>query len=155
MTREVPLDPNTSGENMAVLNRKDEVHLKMEAEEGKPRVGIVSFEKRGHPRFSVDLPIEYKQVNSVIGHAGHTINGSEEGLLVYLPEKIEIGRHLWLRLFFVSGSGLNTIEMLTEVVWRDVHLGKNWGDYRSGVKFVEISTENLNNLKEFLKGLSE
>ena len=140
---------------MVDLNWNDEVHLKKEAAEVKPRVGIVSFEKRGHPRFSVDLPIEYKQVNSIIGHAGHAINASEGGLLVYLPEKIEIGQYLWLRLFFVSGSGLNAIEMLTEVVWRDVHLGKNWGDYRSGVKFVEISTENLTSLKEFLKSLSE
>ncbi len=126
----------------------------MEVREVKPRVGIVSFEKRGHPRFSVDLPIEYKQINSVIDHASHTVNGSEGGLLVYLPEKVEIGQYLWLRLFFVSGSGLNTIEMLTEVVWRDVHPGENWGDYRSGVKFVQISTENLNNLKDFLKSLS-
>jgi hypothetical protein len=128
------------------LKLNDEVHLKMKGEAVKPRVGIVSFGKRGHPRFSVDLPIEYNQVNSPIGHAGRAINASEGGLLVYLPEKMEIGQYLRLRFFSVSGTELNTTEMLTEVVWMDVHLGKNWGDYRSGVKFVEISTEDLNSL---------
>lgn len=127
----------------------------MEEKETKPRVGILNFEKRGHPRFSVDLPIEYYQINSSSSHAGRVINASEGGFLVYLPEKMEIGQHLRLKLFFVSGSELNTIEMSTEVVWRDIHLGKNWGDYRSGVRFVDISTKDLNTLKTFLVSLSE
>jgi c-di-GMP-binding flagellar brake protein YcgR len=127
----------------------------MEEKETKPRVGIVNFEKRGHPRFTVDLPIEYYQINSSSSHAARVINASEGGLLVYLPEKMEIGQHLRLKLFFVSGSELNTIEMSTEVVWRDTHLGKNWGDYRSGVRFVDISTKDLNTLKTFLVSLSE
>jgi c-di-GMP-binding flagellar brake protein YcgR len=127
----------------------------MEESQTRPRVGIVNFEKRGYPRFKVDLPIEYSQVNSPISQTGRAINASEGGLLVYLPEKMEIGQHLQLKLFFVSGSELNTIEMLTEVVWRDIHLGKNWGDYRSGVKFVDISTADLNRLKDFLVSLSK
>jgi c-di-GMP-binding flagellar brake protein YcgR len=127
----------------------------MEETQTRPRVGIVNFEKRGHPRFKVDLPIEYSQVDSPIGQAGRVVNASEGGLLVYLPEKMEIGQHLQVKLFFVSGSELNTIEMLTEVVWRDIHLGKNWGDYRSGVKFVDISTADLNRLKDFLVSLSK
>jgi len=127
----------------------------MEESQTRPRVGIVNFEKRGHPRFKVDLPIEYCQVNSPFSQTGHAINASEGGLLVYLPEKMEIGQHLQLKLFFVSGSELNTIEVLTEVVWRDIHLGKNWGDYRSGVKFVDISTADLNRLKDFLVSLSK
>jgi len=127
----------------------------MEETQTRPRVGIVNFEKRGHPRFKVDLPIEYSQVNSPIGQTGRVVNASEGGLLVYLPEKMEIGQHLQLKLFFVSGSELNTIEMLTEVVWRDIHLGKNWGDYRSGVKFVDISTADLKRLKDFLVSLSK
>ena len=127
----------------------------MEEKETKPRVGILNFEKRGHPRFTVDLPIEYYQINSSSSHAGRVINASEGGLLVYLPEKMEIGQHLRLKLFFVSGSELNTIEMSTEVVWRDIHLGKNRGDYRSGVRFVDISTKDLNTLKTFLVSLSE
>ena len=127
----------------------------MEANGTKPRVGIVNFEKRGYPRFTVDLPIEYYQVNSPISHAGRVTNASEGGLLVYLPEKMEIGQHLRLKLFFVSGSDLNTIEVLAEVVWGDIHLEKDFGDYRFGVKFRDISTEDVDRLKNFLGSLAK
>ena len=120
-----------------------------------PRVGIVNLERRGYPRFTVDLPIEYYQVNSSPGTTGRATNASEAGLMVYLPEKVEIGQHLQLKLFFISGSDLNTIEMLTEVVWMDIRLGKGWGDYRFGVRFTDVSSEHWNKLQMFLKSVSE
>ena len=127
----------------------------MEKEEKttKPRYGIVNFEKRRHPRFSIDLPIEYSKSDSIVKH-GLAANASEGGLLVYLPERMEIGQHLTLKSFFSSGHELKTIETLVEVVWIDIHLGKDWGDYRTGVKFVDISPEHLDTLKTFLKSLS-
>ncbi|MGD0916218.1 MAG: PilZ domain-containing protein [Thermodesulfobacteriota bacterium] len=127
----------------------------MEEKGTKPRVGIVNFERRGYPRFTVDLPIEYYQASSTISHSGRVINASGGGLLVYLPEKMEVGQHLQLKLFFANGSKLNSIEMLTEVVWRDIHLGRDGGDYRYGVRFVDIAAEELDRLKQFLVGLSQ
>lgn len=121
----------------------------------KPRVGILNLERRSRPRFAVDLPIEYHQINTSVSHTGRAINASEGGLLVYLPEQMEIGQHLRLKLFFASGSRLNGIEMLTEVVWMDIHLGKGWEDYRCGVRSVDIFHEDLGRLKKFLKSLSE
>jgi hypothetical protein len=127
----------------------------MEKEEKptKPRYGIVNFEKRQHPRFNVDLPIEYSKSDLIVKH-GRAANASEGGLLVYLPERMEIGQHLSLKSFFSSGSELKTIETLVQVVWVDIHLGKDWGDYRTGVKFVDISLENMDTLKTFLKSLA-
>jgi len=119
----------------------------------KPRYGIVNLEKRQHPRFSVDLPVEYSPTDLSIDQ-GRAVNASEGGLLLYLPEKMDIGNHLRLRLFFPTGSGLNTIETLVAVVWLDLHLGKDWGDYRAGVKFVEISAGDMDRLKNFLRSLS-
>lgn len=97
----------------------------MKTERGeKPRVGIVNLERRNHRRFNIDLPIEFYQIHSPISYSGRAVNASEGGLLVYFPEQTEVGQHLRLKLFFVSGSGLNSIEMLTEVAWKDIHLGK-------------------------------
>jgi c-di-GMP-binding flagellar brake protein YcgR len=118
------------------------------------RYGIVNIERRKYPRFSIDLPIEYYQMDSPVPHAGRAINSSEGGLLVYFSEPIEIGQHLKLKLFFSSESELNTLEALVEVVWRDIHLDKEWGDYRSGVRFLDISSEDLNKLKKFLSHLA-
>ncbi len=121
--------------------------------ETKPRYGTVNFEKRKHPRFSVDLPIEYDRTDVSVKQ-GHATNASEGGLLVYLPEQMEIGNHLKLKIFFTMGSELHTVKTLVEVVWTDIHLGEDWGDYRTGVRFVEISTEDLSKLKKFLKNLA-
>jgi c-di-GMP-binding flagellar brake protein YcgR len=125
-------------------------------EEGiKPRYGIVNFERRKHPRFNVDLPIEYYLINSRAGSRGRAMNVSEGGLLVYLPEEVAIGQHVQLRLYFPSGSELNAIDMVAEVAWVDLHLEKGWGDYRSGLRFIEISSEHLSLLKKLLRNLSE
>ncbi len=124
-----------------------------EEKETKPRYGTVNFEKRNHPRFNIDLPVEYSRTDLFIKH-GRAINASEGGLLLYLPEQMEIGQPLRLKLFFTSGSELNAIETLVEVVWMDIHLGKDWGDYRTGVRFVEISMEDMEKLKNFLRSLS-
>jgi len=129
----------------------------MEIKEGerKSHIGIVNFERRVYPRFNIDLPIEYQILSSSTIREGRALNASEGGLLVYFSEKIDIGQLLKVKLFFAMGSKLNSIEMVMEVVWQDLHLGKDWGDYRTGMKFVDISPESLNRLKDFLRSLSE
>jgi len=129
--------------------------METEEKETKPRTGVVSFEKRKYPRFSIDLPIEYYRINSSVSQTGRALNISEGGLLIYFPEQMEIGQHLRLKLFFSLGSELNTIEMLAEVVWMDIHLGKDWGNYRSGVKFIDVSSEDIRKLENFLMHLSK
>jgi c-di-GMP-binding flagellar brake protein YcgR len=127
----------------------------MVEKERKPHYGIVNFERRKYPRFNIDLPIEYAFLPSSVSHPGRTLNASEGGLLVYLSEKVEINQLLQLKLFFPSGSELRGLELIAEVVWMDIHLGKDWGDYRCGLRFVDISPEGLNQLKRFLRSLSE
>jgi c-di-GMP-binding flagellar brake protein YcgR len=127
----------------------------MEEKERKIHYGIVNFERRKHPRVNIDLPIEYSLLPSPVSRPGRALNASEGGLLVYLSEKVEISQVLQLKLFFPSGSELNGIELIAEVAWMDIHLGKDWGDYRCGLRFVDISPEGLNKLKRFLRSLSE
>jgi len=120
----------------------------------KPHVGIVSFERRKHRRFSLDLPIEYHQIDSPAIRDGRAANASEGGLLVYLSEKLQIGQYVRVKLFLTSGPDLSTIQMLTQVAWTDIHFGKEGEDHRCGLSFVDISSEDLNKLKDFLKNLS-
>lgn len=126
--------------------------MKKEGDETKLRYGTVNFEKRKHPRFNLDLPIEYSRTDLFVKH-GRAVNASEGGLLLYLPEQMEIGQHLEIKVFFTSGSKMNTIETLVQVVWIDIHLGEGWGDYRTGVRFVDITPEDLDELKIFWKSL--
>lgn len=125
-----------------------------EKNEGKPRIGIVNIERRKYPRFSIDLPIEYHLTDSPAARAGRALNASEGGLLVYLPQKMEIGQLLSLKLFFHNGAIMNTIEMIGEVMWIDIHLEMNWGDYRTGLKLIDISPEDLKQFKDFILSLT-
>ncbi len=125
----------------------------IERQEGKPRIGIANLERRKYPRFSIDLPIEYQTLDSQEVRTGRALNASEGGLLVYLPEKMKIGQQLALKLFFHHDGRMNVIEMIGEVVWIDLHLEMNWGDYRTGLKLVDISSENQQRLKEFIHSL--
>ncbi len=115
--------------------------------------GTVNFEKRRYPRVNVDLPFEYDRGDSVINR-GEALNASEGGLLLYFPEKMEVGQILSLRLFFSPGFEFHSIEATVKVVWVDVHLEEDWGDYRTGVTFVGISLEDLEKLIIFLRSLS-
>jgi len=119
----------------------------------KPRYGIVNFEKRKNPRFNVDLPVEYARSSVFVKH-GRAVNISEGGLLLYLPEQMKIGQQLVLKLFFPSGTALETVETVAQVVWTDIYLAEDWGDYRTGVCFADISPEDLDKLINFLRGLS-
>jgi len=89
------------------------------------------------------MPIEYYRIEEPAGSRGRTINMSEGGLLIYSSERMEIGQRLMLRLFLNMGPELNTIELLSEVVWVEIHIGEDYGDYRSGVRFVDISPDDM------------
>jgi c-di-GMP-binding flagellar brake protein YcgR len=76
-------------------------------------------------------------------------------VLVYFPEQMKVNQHLRLKLFLSLGSELNTIQVMAEVVWKDIHLDKGWGDYRCGVKFIDVPPEDMAKLKNFLGSLSQ
>lgn len=123
----------------------------------KPHVGIAKFEKdlekRLHPRFLLNLPVEYYPIDSPGAGQGHTLNASQGGLMVCLREILQKGQCISLKIFFSSGANLFTLGTIAEVMWADPNRGED-GNYRYGVKFIEISEEDLAKLKNFLNGLS-
>lgn len=124
-----------------------------EGTEGKPNFEVANFKTRRHPRFSLNLPINYWRSYNSDGRFSHTIDVSEGGLMVYLPERMEIGRLLRLKLFYSpSFYKLTTVEALAQVLWRNTQVDKD-GYFRTGVKFVDISPVDLDRLKSFLKDL--
>ena len=128
--------------------------METEERETKSHSETAVSEKRRHPRVDLDLTIEYYRTNSRFSHSGRLMNASEGGLLIYFPEQMEIGERLKLKLFRMLGPAVNSIGPLGEVVWVDPHLDETWLDYQSGVKFIEISQEDLKRLKHFFSSLS-
>jgi c-di-GMP-binding flagellar brake protein YcgR len=121
--------------------------------ESKPQYGIVNFERRRSPRFSVDLPIEYSRVDFSRKNNGRTGNASDGGLMLFLGEPVEVGVDLRIKVFFPSEPKLDSIEVQAQVVWTEMAFGKE-KDHRCGVRFMDIASEDLRKLKNFLDHLS-
>lgn len=98
---------------------------------------LKSPDKRRHRRRLLNLPIEYFSTNKNIGRGGFTLNVSEEGLSVDLPEKLEVGQNLELTLHAAHGS----IEMVAKVIWVRPPAGKG-ETHRSGMSIAKLSLVN-------------
>ena len=109
----------------------------------------VDFERRKHLRSSVDLSIEYWKTGDLRGHPSRALNLSEGGLLLHLPEQLQIGQALRLNLFIGSGPDLNPVEALAQVVWVDTQLAEEVF-YPTGMKIMDISWKDMEELKNFL-----
>ncbi len=115
------------------------------------KVGVLAIEKRRHPRFNVELPLDYQRVNGKEVMGGIAANASEGGLLVYLPERIEIGAHLKIEIFYVHGLELKTVRAVAKVVWSDLAARESYGEHRYGLQFQHIEREDMARLKALLK----
>ncbi len=122
-----------------------------EKEEGQCHSGAVDSEKRKHPRFSVDFPVEYYKIGSIIKHDGKAMNASQGGLLLHLSESLPIGVYLRLNLLLFSGSRSRSVETISAVTWTDFHSDEGWKGFRTGVRFCSTLPEDM---KNFLFGLS-
>lgn len=115
------------------------------------RMGILSIEKRKYPRFSVELPLNYTRAEGKDILGGMVANASEGGLLVYLPERFEIGGLLKIEIFYVKGLELDTIKAVGKVVWCDLGARESWGEHRYGLQFQYIEEKDFNRLTALLR----
>ena len=113
--------------------------------------GAAKGEARKHPRFLLNLPVEYYLAESNIRGTGHTGNASEGGLILYLRKFFRVGDLLKLKLFFSSEAGMNTVELLSQVMWTEKLENR---EYRCGMKFVGISPKDMDNFNRFLKNFT-
>lgn len=124
-------------------------------EKSKVKEGVFVVERRRHPRVSIELPLDYSFIDGSERYGGIAGDVSEGGLLVYLPESIEIGRLMKIEILFVKGFELSSIKAITKVVWSDLAPKAIWGEYRYGLEFQSFQEGDLNKLKGLIKEVSE
>jgi len=115
------------------------------------KLGILAIERRKYPRFVVELPLDYCRVDGNEIYGGIVGNASEGGLLVYLPERLDVGQVLQIQIFYVKDLEFNMIKGLATVVWSDLAARESWGEYRYGVQFLSIGEEEFGKLIHLLK----
>jgi hypothetical protein len=125
--------------------------IKRKVEKLPSKKGVIAIERRKHPRFNLELPLDYFRIENKENYGGIVANASEMGILVYLPEKMEIGTTLSTEIFYAKGLELDSIRAIAEVVWADLPARKTWGEHRYGLQFKSIDKPNLMKLKNLFK----
>ena len=115
------------------------------------KMGILAVERRRHPRFVVELPLDYTRTNDSEILGGIVANASEGGLLVYLPEKMVLGTVLKVQIFYVRELEFNMIKCIAKIVWSDMAARESYGEYRYGLEFSSINDQEFNKLITLLR----
>ena len=103
------------------------------------------IEKRRHPRYSMNLPLEYGQADDAY-RGGLVANASETGLLVYSVQDLSVDQKLSLTVFFPNEYELDGFRVVARIVWKDTHYETGWKGYQYGLAFVQIFGEDRQKL---------
>ena len=117
--------------------------------------GVLAVEKRKYPRYTVELPLDYSRFDAKETYGGIVANASQGGILVYLPEKIEINTLLKIEIFYVKGLELDTIKATGQIVWSDLAARESWGEYRYGLHFQSIDEKDFERLMNLLRDIGK
>ncbi len=115
------------------------------------KMGTLAVERRKHARFSVELPLSYSRVDNEELFGGIVTNASGGGILVYLPERMEIGAVLKIEIFYLKGLELGTVRTIAKVVWSDMANKGTQGEHRYGLEFQYIDEKDYKSLVDLLE----
>jgi c-di-GMP-binding flagellar brake protein YcgR len=106
-------------------------------------------EGRKHPRAALNLPVEYYATNPQNPRLGHTSDLSPGGVMLNIPEKLDVGQLIKLAIFVYLDKTVETIQVNSQVVW--VAGAEKEGGFRSGVKFTDLSSNDRHKLEKFFE----
>ena len=85
-------------------------------------------------------------------HGGLVVNASEVGLLIQSVRNIPMGEKLTTVILFPKGFELASLEVLGEVIWKDIYREEDWEGFYYGLNFINILAEERNKLRRLLRG---
>jgi c-di-GMP-binding flagellar brake protein YcgR len=107
------------------------------------------IEKRKTPRLPLRLPTEYFYAGMNKGRTCYTINISEGGVLLSLPEKMDLGQALKIEVIYFFDYELSSFKAVGEVV-RVQKSKENGKEYECALEFVKLLPREMEKLKNFL-----
>ncbi len=119
------------------------------------KMGVLAVEKRRYPRYTAEFPLDYSRIDDKGTYGGMVANVSEGGLLVYLPQRMEIGAVLKIEILYVQGLEFNTIKAIAKIVWSDLAAKESYGEYRYGLQFLHIEEKEFDRLINLLKEIGK
>jgi hypothetical protein len=115
-------------------------------------------ERRRYPRFLIDLPLEYRDMDNSHARGGIVVNASETGFLIESGKDIPIGTELNIAVLYLKGFELANFKVTAKIVWKEPYWKEDWkGDtywkgYQYGLEFIQILDEDRRKLSFLLRG---
>jgi hypothetical protein len=118
-------------------------------------------ERRKYPRFFIDLPIQYRDMDGSCLRGATLVNASEGGFLIETVGDIPVGTELNITVLFPKGFELANFKVTAKIVWKgpywkgDWKQNQYWEGYQYGLEFIQISDEDRWKLDSLLGGRFE
>ena len=122
---------------------------------------ITDRERRRYPRFIIDLPLEYRDMDDSCLRGAIVVNASEGGFLIESPRDIPVGTELRISILYPNGFELVNFKVVAKIVWKrpyrkeDWKGNRGWLGYQYGLEFIQISEEDRWKLNFLLGGQFE
>jgi hypothetical protein len=118
-------------------------------------------ERRTHPRFIIDLPLEYGDGDGSCLRGGIVVNASEGGFLIETVRDIPVGTGLNIAVLFPKGFELTNFKVVAKIVRKEPYCKEDmkgnqcWKGYQYGLEFIQILEEDRWKLDLLLGGRFE
>ena len=112
------------------------------------------IERRKYQRVIIRTPLHFKAPEESKQSAGLVINANETGLLIQTFKDIPIGRRIPIEVLFPREAKTAALRAIAEVVWKDISIWDDWEGFQYGLKFVQISEEDDDRLRQILSSQS-
>ncbi len=105
-------------------------------------------ERRGHPRFIIDLPLEYRDTDGSCLRGGVLANASEGGFLIEAVRDVPVGTELNIAVLFPKGFELSNFNVVAKIVRKEPYSKEDlkgdpyWKGYQYGLEFIQILEED-------------
>ncbi len=105
-------------------------------------------ERRSHPRFFIDLPLEFRDMDDSCLRGAIVVNASEGGFLIETVRDIPVGKELSITVLYPKGFTLVDFKVVAKIVRKkpyskeDLKGNKYWKGYQYGLEFIQISDED-------------
>jgi len=105
-------------------------------------------ERRAHPRFIIDLPLEYRDGDGSSLRGGIVVNASAGGFLIETTRNIPVGTELNVTVLFPKGYELADFKVVAMILWKRPYQKEDWKGapcregYQYGLQCTQISEED-------------
>jgi hypothetical protein len=109
-----------------------------------------SRERRRYPRFFIDLPAEYRDVDDSCLRGAIVVNASEGGFLIESPRDIPVGTELSITVLYPKECELANFKVTAKTVRKEPYWKKDWKGYQYGLELIQILDEDRWKLRVLL-----